>query len=76
MQKAEKKLGCLKGIARANMPNVGTIEGSVNLSLTKGGKKQVSIEKEGKVISSVEELKQGDKVSLRLQNGTKEAVVE
>ena len=34
------------------------------------------VEKEGKVISSVEELKQGDKVSLRLQNGTKEAVVE
>ncbi len=50
MKTAEKKLGCLAGTARANMPNVGTIEGSVNVSLTKGGKKQVSIDKEGNVI--------------------------
>ena len=50
MQTSEKKLGCLEGTKRANMPNVGTIEGSVNVSLTKGGKKQISIDKEGKVI--------------------------
>jgi len=49
MQVAEKKLNCLKGTMRANMPNVGTIEGSVNASL-KGGKKQISIDKEGNVI--------------------------
>lgn len=50
MQTAEKKLGCLKGIVRANLPNIGTIEGSVNKSLTKGGAKQVSVDKEGHVL--------------------------
>ena len=34
------------------------------------------VEKEGKVVSSVEELHKGDKVSLRLQNGTKNAVID
>ena len=49
MKTAEKKLGCLKGTLRANMPNVGTIEGSVNTSL-KSGRKQISIDKEGNVL--------------------------
>ena len=44
MQKAEKKLGCLKGTARTNKPYIGYIEGTVNdASMPKGGKKQVSI---------------------------------
>ena len=49
MKVAEKKLNCLKGTARANMPNVGTISGSVNTTL-KSGSKQISIDKEGNVI--------------------------
>ena len=44
MQKAEKKLGCLKGIGRANTPCVGYISGSVNdATMPNGGRKQVSI---------------------------------
>lgn len=31
MQTSEKKLGCLEGTKRANVPNIGTIEGSVNV---------------------------------------------
>jgi hypothetical protein len=50
MERAEKKLNCLKGTARANKPCVGYIEGSVNdASMPKGGRKQVSII-DGKVV--------------------------
>ena len=50
MQTAEKKLGCLAGIGRTNSVFIGTIEGSVNVSLPNGGKKQVSINKDGNVV--------------------------
>ena len=50
MQKAEKKLGCLKGTGRANKPTVGYIGGTVNdETLPNGGRKQVSII-DGKVV--------------------------
>ena len=51
MKTGEKKLGCLAGTVRTNQPWVGTIEGSVNnATMPKGGKKQVSIDKEGNVL--------------------------